>query len=110
MKRDNLAMKVELRAAQRLLADESLKYRKSKPQEKTVAELKSAMSIMLGKGMRIDENSEGQKMLVSFSGSNAADMSAHDMGRIQRAMLDAKALLTVHVDQGKLVFTFEIEE
>jgi hypothetical protein len=97
------------RALYRLKASQDVVART--PMNQEIEHLKKAMSIMMGKGMKVEEKQDGGKSIVCFhSSSNSQDMSATDMGRITRALLDSKSLLTINVEGGHLVFSFEVTE
>jgi hypothetical protein len=79
------------------------------PPVKEIEHLKQAMSLMMGKGMKIKEDQDaGHRVITFYPSSTSQDVSKLDMERISRALLDSKSLLTIHVEDGRPVFSFEI--
>jgi len=97
-------MKLRIKSATRLKASEVLEH------DKVLQELRNAMSLLLGKGMRESEQEDGNRRIVSFKGrSSAQDVGGNDLRRLQQVMGDSKTVLTIHVEGGIPVFSFEIE-
>jgi hypothetical protein len=100
---------VRINSRFRLQADPTPRY--TEGVSKTVEALKSAMASFLGKGLKMNQDVDGSRTSVSFiAPSTTHDIGVNDLRRLQTAMLESKALLSIHVEGGKPVFTFEIEE
>jgi hypothetical protein len=99
-------MRIKIKSAYRLKADAG-----SSEQDKVRTDLRSAMSVLMGKGMQEIEQKDGpSRVIVSFkSMSTTQDVGSNDLARLERVMAESHSLLTIHCEGGKPVFSFEIE-
>jgi hypothetical protein len=102
---------MRINSTHRLKADPTPQLPKyTEDMSKTTQALQSAMAACFGKGLKMDQSIEGAHTSISFfAPSSTHDIGVNDLRRLQTAMLESKALLSIHVEGGKPVFTFEIE-
>jgi len=101
---------MRINSTHRLRADPAQAPKHFEDVGKTAAALESAMASLFGKGLKMDQSVDGAHTSLSFfAPSTTHDIGVNDLRRLQTAMLESKALLSIHVVSGKPVFTFEIE-
>jgi hypothetical protein len=95
----------KLRASRRLLALDEQGSRIAQIRKN----LDAAMSVMLGKRMKLEEGVDGSSHVLTYSGGlSAQDLGSGDLQRLHVAMIGQKIVFTIEVRKGNLVFIFEI--
>lgn len=95
--------KIKLRAAARLQA------RGAATEVDTVKnDLNRAMSIMLGKGLRVSVSEDGTHTTLTYRApSTMHDVGASDLRRIETVMNNHHLNMNIAVSNGRLIFVFE---
>lgn len=76
-----------------------------------VQKLKDAMSLAMGKGMKIQVEDDGVAQVVYFHPqSSTFDLGAADLARLERAVMNTQAVMSIGVNGGKPYVAFEIRE